>query len=275
MLALVCACGDSGTGGAGGTSSSSSVASTSSSGTTASSSSASTTSSTTDASSSSSGTGGEGGMSDVPVLEKTKIGDPLWEPVDYHQFAAPVGDMFMDFESTLEGLLPAPNHEPHPDLGIGPGMAHAGPYDGEIAAGVLAHSYVDKTTYTQAEGSLPNAIISAWMLVPSTGALTGASPDGASTPIIPNEIFPINASFDAFESGTLLDGYSYSFDVPALDDQLNPPFTGMDGHSHIPLFNAVVFDGLPTIPGTLETHINLIDAQGNGWHLVLTANATN
>jgi hypothetical protein len=250
----------SGSGGAGSTSSSTGMSiSTSTSST-------STTSSATSSVSSTS----SGGMSDTPVLAMTKVGNPLWEPADFHQFSAPVGMMFKDFSTVTEGILPPPNHVHHDQLGVGPGAAHAGPYTGEIAAGVTAKGYVDHTTFPKVDGTLPNAIVGPWMMIPSAGAPMGASPDGAMTPIIPNPVFPIAVSGDTFQNGMKLAGYSYSFNVPALDSSLMPPFNGMDGHSHFPLFNAVFFDGLPTYPGTFESKIHLEDQNGDGWDLVIT-----
>lgn len=213
------------------------------------------------------------GGGDAPTFGVTKVGDPLWEPVDFHQASVPVGDMFMNFQMVIEGILPPPNHQHHDDLGVGPGAAHAGPYTGEIGAGYLAEGYVDHMTYTKVEGSVPNAVLTSWMMIPSTGASMGSSPDGAMTPIIPNTIFPIAVTIDAYQDNMLLDGYSYGFDVPALDSTLTPPFN-VDGHSHFPLFSAVVFDGMPVYPGTIETRIHMEDATGDGYDLVFTAVGT-
>ena len=52
----------------------------------------------------------------------TPIGSPIWMPVDFHQFAAPIGsgiDHYLE-EFTLQGkILSPPNHVPNPALGIG------------------------------------------------------------------------------------------------------------------------------------------------------------
>lgn len=222
------------------------------------------------------GSGGDGGAggssSNMPQQLVQMVGTPDWEIVDYHQFSVNIGNQFENFSTIMSGILPPPNHAFHPDLGIGPGDPHAGPYDGELGAGVLTQGYVDKAAFTQAEGLLPNGIFSIWMAVPSAGAPTGSSPDFASGPIIPNAVFPIEVTFDAYQDGVLLDGYSYGFGVPALDDQLDPPFD-VDGHSHFPIFDVEVFDGMTTLPGTLETRVGMIDANGEGWNLTMTFEA--
>lgn len=220
------------------------------------------------------GEGGEGGgpLVDPPVFDLMMVGTPGWEPVDYHQFTVTVGNNFQNFGTILETILPPPEHAQHPDIGIGPGAAHAGPYDGEFAATVASLGYVDKDVYPQAEGLLPEGIMSIFMVVPSVGAPTGSSPDFASGPIIPNAVFPITVQVDAYQDDVLLNGYSFGFDVPALDNQLDPPFN-VDGHSHFPMFNANVFDGMSSLPGTIETVIQMTDVNGDGWTITTLTTA--
>lgn len=227
---------------------------------------------TTGSSGSTATTGSTGSttVDDPPVeLGMTKIGSPLWEPVDYHQFSVAVGPQFENYGVATASLLPPPNHEVHQNLGVGPGAAHAGPYDTEVAAGVTAQGYEEHTTFSQVDGLLPNAIMAAWMMVPSAGAPEGTSPDSAAGPIIDNTLFPIHVKVDSYLADVLLDGYSYEFDVPALDAQLDPPFD-VEGHSHFPMFAAAVFDGLPQPTGTIETRVSMVDAAGDGWDLTLT-----
>ncbi|MFO0555899.1 MAG: hypothetical protein U0271_46405 [Polyangiaceae bacterium] len=220
------------------------------------------------------GGGGAGGdISNPPAtLGTEKMGSPLWEPADYHQFSVTVGSQFENFGDVIAAVLPPPNHQNHPNLGVGPGAPHAGPYDVELATTIAALGYEEHSTWPFADGALPKAILSVWMMVPSAGAPTGSSPDFASGPIIPNTIFPIHVQVDAYADGVMLQGYSYAFNVPPLDASLDPPFN-VDGHSHFPMFDAGAFDGLPSIPGTLETHIVMTDAAGDGWTLTTTSNA--
>ena len=111
--------------------------------------------------------------------------------------------------------------------------AHAGPYGTEIAEGVANSGYVDSQVYhpTDFDGQ-PNGVYFVFMNVPDPGT-TGSSPDFASGPIISNDLFPISVSAEFLHNGDVI--ANDSFDVPLLDDALNPPFD-VDGHSHFPLF---------------------------------------
>ena len=140
------------------------------------------------------------------VLEK--IGSPQWEPKDYHQFSVVAGNEFENFGTVIASLLPPPNHKDHPELGVGPGDPHAGPYDSELGANVTALGYVEHTLFAQEDGLLPNAIMAVWMMVPSAGAPTGKSPDSASGPVIPNSVFPITASLENYFEDVRLPDYS-------------------------------------------------------------------
>jgi hypothetical protein len=216
------------------------------------------------------GAGGAGGGPDTlpdPVL--VVVGDPAWEIVDFHQISVEVGPKFSNFGNVINGLLPSPDHESHPDLGVGPGAAHDG-FETELATNVAAEGYVDSAVFTEAEGLLPNGILQLYMIVPTAAAPTGSSPDFETGPILPNDIFPLGVEFGAYQDGELLEGYSFGFDVPALDGELDPPFD-VDGHSHIPIFNAVVLDGVPELPGEVEVRTTFRDADGDGYDLSLTA----
>lgn len=206
----------------------------------------------------------------MAMFNATMVGTPDWEPVGYHQFSVELGDQFANFGDIMTSLLPPPDHAMHPQLGIGPGAAHAGPYDDEFLAGMAAEGYVDGHSYQQSEGLLPFGIMSVFMVVPTAGAPMGSSPDFNSGLIIPNEVFPISVSAGAYQDNVALDGYAYSFDVGPLDDTLDPPFD-VDGHSHFPMFDAIVFDGMTTLPGTIETRIEMLDANGEGWSISYTS----
>lgn len=218
------------------------------------------------------GSGGSGGGPNLPELEQQVVGTPDWEPVDFHEFSVEVGAQFSNFGNVISGLFPPPNHAPHDDLGVGPGEPHAGPYDDEFATNVAAQGYVDTDTFAQADVLLPNAVMVTWMLVPTASAPTGSSPDFETGPIMPNTIFPMTVTFEVWQDDVMLDGYAFSFDVPPLDDQLDPPFD-VEGHSHIPIFNAVVFDGADAVPGTLEMRSTVRDANDEGYDLVMHATA--
>ena len=59
------------------------------------------------------------------VISVTKFGDPVWEPVDFHLFTAPVGDgvgnpAFEEFKNTATTILPEPEYVFNPLLFVGP-----------------------------------------------------------------------------------------------------------------------------------------------------------
>ena len=85
----------------------------------------------------------------------TPVGTPAWQPLDFHLYTAPVGPApnFPDYFQSLLNVLPEPNHRAHPDLGVGPGDPHAGPYTNEIATGV-------------ARQAIDMAIITRWRMPP-------------------------------------------------------------------------------------------------------------
>lgn len=200
-----------------------------------------------------------------PTLEKTVVGSPLWEPVDFHQFSAS-----QDYESVVSALLAPPDHTFHPALGIGPGAAHPGPYDTELGQSVAALGYEEHSVFPKEDGLPPKLIYHVWMVVPSEGAPTGKTPDFDSGPMIPNTVFPIHVTVEFYHDDMPIDGYYWEFDVPALNMTLDPPFD-VDGHSHFPIFGQTGFSVLPNETGTVETRVSMIDADGNGWDLSMDA----
>jgi hypothetical protein len=201
-----------------------------------------------------------------PRLIAKKIGNPAWEPADYHRFSADIGPGYSKLLDVGLSVLPPPDHQFHPAFGVGPGAPHDGPYDGEIGAGVAARGFVDHTVFTVEQATLPNGVMEAWMVVPSAGAPSGKTPDAASGPMIPNSLFPIHADFQGYLDGAAAPGDRVVFDVPPLDASLDPPFH-VDGHSHFPIFLADDVGSLPGSTGEHEWRGQLVDTQGNGWEL--------
>lgn len=203
-------------------------------------------------------------------VRATPIGTPTWQPVDFHLFSAPIGTAasgYAEFATTALGLLPPPTHVFHPALLVGPGVAHAPPYDAEVAAGVAANGYREGVRFGQAEFSDGMGIWLVWMNVPAPGSI-GSSPDSASGPIIPNSVFPITFSAFNFHNGK-----EFSFvgggSVPPLDGSLDPPFS-VDGHSHFPFFLADNADFGPAgakLRGSYRMVITMVDATGSGWSI--------
>lgn len=192
-----------------------------------------------------------------------RIGTPKWQPVDFHLFSAEWSTIY----SIVETLLPPPKHAWHPDLAMGPGVAHAGPYEEELEDGVKAAGFVDKSTFTAAE--FTDGLILTWMVVPKNkGAPKGSSPDFVNGSIIPNALFPIHVEFRYSRNG-VVDSFVSTTDVPPLDQSVSPPFN-VDGHSHFPMFanDSIVFypPGTPAA-GSYQWLITMIDTKGEGWDI--------
>src|SRR5262249_50822185 len=156
-----------------------------------------------------------------------------------------------------------PNHAVHPDLGIGPGAPHDGPYDHEIGDSFVQQGWQDAATFSRTEAARPNAIYDSWMVVPSDDAPTGRSPDSDNGPMIPNALFPIHAAFQCFVNGEPMSNVEVDTDIPPLDENLDPPFD-VDGHSHFPMFFALTL-GFATPNGVFEWRGSMVDATGAGW----------
>jgi hypothetical protein len=200
----------------------------------------------------------------------TRIGDPTWKPVDFHLFSAPVGTPasgFAEFLTTVLALLPPPNHEVHPALGVGPGAPHPPPYDSELANGVAVQGFREGVRFSTSEFSDGQGVLLAWMNVPAPG-VTGSSPDFASGSIIPNALFPISVVGETRHNGRLFS--ETVFQVPALNSALDPPFD-VDGHSHFPIFiadNADIADKADAqLRGSYRYEFTMKDQSGNGWRV--------
>jgi hypothetical protein len=197
----------------------------------------------------------------------TPIGNPTWKPVDFHLFSAPVGTAesgYVEFNETMQALLPPPNHVWFDGLGVGPGAPHQPPYTSELAAGVAALGYHEGVQFNLNEFSNGMGVWVVWMNIPAPGA-TGSSPDFTSGPIIPNSLFPIHQEGNDYHNGRFF-SFMASFDVPTLE-----PFGfNVDGHSHFPVFFADNADFGPPgakLNGNYKYVFTQVDVTGNGWKI--------
>jgi hypothetical protein len=203
------------------------------------------------------------------VARLERLGDPIWRPVDFHLFSAPIGSFetgFQEFVNTALSLLPPPNHQFHPQLLVGPGAPHAPPYDTELAQGVAAQGFEEGRVFGASDFSGTNGIWFVWMVVPDPGT-TGSSPDFASGPIIPNTLFPITVRIVTTRNGEVFDTSATSAVPPLNDPSLDPSFD-VEGHSHFPYFvaDAAIFGPAGVGPaGNYRYTITMTDQQGNGW----------
>jgi hypothetical protein len=76
----------------------------------------------------------------------------------------------------------------------------------------------------------------------------------------------------SYRNGEVFDRFLVISDVPALDDDLDPPFA-VDGHSHFPFFIADNEDfgpGNVEPPGEYLYDMTMVDATGHGWSIVVS-----
>jgi hypothetical protein len=209
----------------------------------------------------------------------TPIGNPIWEPVDFHQFASTIGSTADGFaeELALQGqILPPPDHLPNPNLGIGPGAPHPGPYTHELADGLTALGIADRSVYTPDEFTSPNGVNAVFMIVPSPGA-TGRSPDFDSGPIIPDSLFPFQFNGPLFRNGVLYDPFALTGTFPSPLGPLgflDPSGDPVEGHSHIPFFfyesNEFAPSLLTPVPGHYLLDVTALDQTNQGYRIQIS-----
>jgi hypothetical protein len=196
------------------------------------------------------------------------IGNPIWKPVDFHIFSAPVGtsdDGYGEQLPTITALLPPPYYQRNDALGgVGPGTRpEPPPYDSDWAIGLATVGYHEGVHFKPEEFGDGSAIWVVWTNVPAPG-VTGSSPDFASGPIIPNSVFPMVVSVTSYHDNKMFDQFGGS--IPAAD----AIFPGEDGYSHNPVFlwdNADFLHKNEKEPGSYVFQTTIIDKCGSGWSI--------
>jgi hypothetical protein len=191
-----------------------------------------------------------------PAVTLTQIGSPIWRPVDFQLFSAPVEPDAAATASfrALEPLQPLPGETTYT-------TPHAPPYDTELSTNAAAAGYVNRSVFPREVMAYPDGIWFAYSLLPDPG-ITGSSRDFASGPVIPNSLFPITRSGDAWKDGAPVHVYEEQSSVVRPSDQ---PF---DGSSHRVTGQSFWNRGDDNL-GNYEFHRSLRDAQGNGWDIVV------
>ena len=211
------------------------------------------------------------------ALTLQRLGVPCFRPVDFHLFSADITDFF-GLLTGPKGILPAPEHQFYPELGVGPGVPHDPPYNREIKAGLARLGLADQVRFAPEDFQLPKAILFGFMALPldQPGCPRGSSPDFAEGPIIPNLLFPANPEPGSvlvsrttfFRRGEVFDP-AFILDIQRLD-RTTPPFA-VDGQSHLPVFLATTADFGPggAIEGPYTIHSVVVDHAGNGWDMTV------
>jgi uncharacterized protein YjbI with pentapeptide repeats len=201
-------------------------------------------------------------LANAPNIQQTKIGSPIWKPVDFQLFSAPATPFDQEFGQVYNTLLPydfplAPVYTPH-----------APPYDTELSAGMIASGYVSQSVFTPSAITLnPNGVYFAFMFVPDPGT-TGSSRDFASGPVISNSLFPLATNIDVWLDGVLVDR------APGADSitPVRPNDAPFQGTSHLESLQVIWHpwdDDLTVGPiGSYEIRASLRDVGGSGWDIV-------
>jgi hypothetical protein len=189
-----------------------------------------------------------------PAVTVSRIGDPVWELVDFHMFSAPVGPPpnFDGFFSTITTMLMLDGDGNRDPL--------APPYDQIWTDALAANRLQDQTEFltTEADGN-DNGVYFVLTMMPD-GRNVGSSFDFASGPIIPGSLLPIECGIDLFREGERI-GFC---DAEYGDSRQ------FDGESHIPFFSAWPPQLWPTgtpLTGRFELSGTLLDASGAGYAL--------
>jgi hypothetical protein len=190
----------------------------------------------------------------APTISLTKIGSPIWRPVDFQLFSAPVEP---DAAATTSAAL-----QPLDPRGVTTYTTpHGPPYDTELSTNAAAAGFINRRVFLREAMDYPNAIFSAFMWLPNPG-ITGSSRDFASGPVIPNSLYPMTQSGEVWKDGALHYDYGESL------SQVRPTDQPFDGASH--RFSRSYFGNRDADNvGNYEFHRSLRDAQGNGWDIVV------
>ena len=176
-----------------------------------------------------------------------QIGNPLFQVVDTHIYAAPT--------DSFPSLFPL--HFPTIVL-------HDPPYDHEFSEGLALTGFAQGASFSVAEFTDPSAVHLGYILVPTANAPTGSSFDFTSGPIIPNNVFPISILGDVYQNGLPFELNAFNISLPAQ--------AGADGRSHFIVENwensSFAPPGLPSLVGDYEYRLTIRDANNNGYNVL-------
>jgi hypothetical protein len=191
-----------------------------------------------------------------PAVTLTKIGSPIWRPVDFQLFSAPV-----EPDGTATAISRA--LEPlQPPSGVAPYTTpHGPPYDSELSTNMAAAGFVSRSVFPrEAIMGDPNRIHIAFMLLPDPG-ITGSARDFASGPVIPDSLYPLSGHSEMWKDGAL------EFNFGDSQIVLRPTELPFEGTSHRIILGNYWNRGANNL-GDFERRSSLRDAQGNGWDFV-------
>lgn len=173
----------------------------------------------------------------------------------------------VDSDVLSAALAVLPQHAWFPDQGVlGPAAAHPAPYSGELAAGYAGAGLISTNQFSVADWTAPASLMFMGMMVPGAEAPNGASPDYADGPLVDVQDPGWLVDANLYRNGALVDGDFDSLYPPL--SALTPAQTG-DNYSHVPLAFGESTEFIPGLPGNYELHVRVLDAQFNGWDVVI------
>jgi hypothetical protein len=183
----------------------------------------------------------------------------------------PLGDILCNTEAQrLDDTLAFPNHRWFSAVGaVGPGTAHAGPYDWEYAHFIPFHGFRERSAFFVGDFTPPTGIYALFTIVPGPSAPMGSSPDSANGPIIPNALFPIATQGVLYRNGVVYDPNNNgqypaesAFGFPSVAGASHVPFFFNDNVSWAP-------QPAPPVEGNYEWRITVRDTTSSGWDVVI------
>jgi hypothetical protein len=194
-------------------------------------------------------TGAAHGQVDVML---TRVGNPIWRPIDFHLFTAPAGSQ-EGFDATMRSILPD----------YFAGVPTPPPYEKHVAERFAAIGLQDSTTFVPTDiDNQPNAVFIVYSLVPDPGTI-GSAYDFTAGPVIPNNILPISVDGELVRNGVVIDP---EFDSLVVRDD------SFDGLSWILLYSGAAASFFPSGTGPIgsyELRFVQRDQGSNGWNFVI------
>ena len=225
-------------------------------------------------------------------VELIKIGNPVFEPseiafgsttLEHPATGDELRRMIAEWRSAALGeshVLPLDQERQT----LLPGDPHANPYEHEVSRAFAAQGLVHTDVVHWSEMTVPNRFEASISVVPSEDAPMGNSLDGESTPIIPNDVFPLTKVTSLLKNNGLL--ATRTEEINELSDEgvvvdengVERDFSGLNW-SHLILGAGVAGrsdSNASDLVGQWEHRTELLDASGNnGWEIITRWEAVN
>lgn len=218
-------------------------------------------------------------------IHKTKVGNPNWELAD--EFMAAVDDVY-NFEATYtqdgNAFVSSAFGDTYvADRQLGQLYPSGPTHSNDFRRAIAAAGGFDSNAFVVSDVDDPNVVLRGATVIPSSNKYTGSSINGADTPIIDPDVFPITASWaKEFQNGVDLgvDDPSNCIEcgprqvdalsaVGVIIDEMGQQRDYSDQNwTHIPFWTEMnwLFDIAATRgAGKYRALVEYRDVDGNGW----------